>query len=148
MNLTRRQAIGFGAGAIAFVATGMPARASMEATDAAIKAFAGDAAVGEGKITLTTPEIAENGNTVPISVEVDSPMTADDHVTSVAIYADGNPSPEVIAFNFTPAGGVAAAKTRIRLAKTQHVVAVAKMSDGSVVMAKNEVKVTIGGCGG
>ena len=151
MKITRRQALGLGAGAAALAVTGFQsniAYASTESVDAAIKAFAGGAELMEGKIDLTTPEIAENGNTVPIAVSVDSPMTADDYVQSVAIYADGNPNPEVITFNFTSASGVAAARTRIRLAKTQNVVAVAKMSNGSVVMAKNQVKVTIGGCGG
>lgn len=151
MNITRRQTLGLGAGAIALAATGAlltPAYATVEATDEMIKAFTGGAAVGEGKITLTTPEIAENGNTVPIGVAIDSPMTEDDYVLSVALFADGNPNPEVVTFNFTAASGIAAAKTRIRLAKTQNVVAVAKMSDGSFFMTKNQVKVTIGGCGG
>jgi sulfur-oxidizing protein SoxY len=75
-------------------------------------------------------------------------MTEDDYVTSVAIYADGNPSPEVITFNFTPLSGEASATTRMRLAKTQNVIAVAKTSKGGVFMDKKEVKVTIGGCGG
>lgn len=117
-------------------------------SDDRVKEFTGGASVGEGKISLTTPEIAENGNTVPIAVEVDSPMTSDDYVQSVMILADGNPNPEVVTFNFTSMSGVAAAKTRIRLAKTQNIVAVAKMSDGSFQMASNQVKVTIGGCGG
>ena len=113
-----------------------------------IKEFTGGAEVSEGKVSLTTPEIAENGNTVPISVEVDSAMEGDDMVESVMVLADGNPRPEVVTFNFTAMSGVAAAKTRIRLAKTQNVIAVARMSDGSFYMASNEVKVTIGGCGG
>lgn len=151
MNITRRRALGLGAGAAAFVFTGMQisvANATPEATDELVKAFSGGAELGSGAITLTTPEIAENGNTVPIGVEIDSPMTADNYVQSVAIYADGNPNPEVVTFNFTAASGIAAAKTRIRLARTQNVVAVAKMSDGSFQIAKNQVKVTIGGCGG
>jgi len=113
-----------------------------------VKEFTGGAEVGEGKVSLTTPEIAENGNTVPIAVEVDSPMTSDDYVQAVMLLADGNPNPEVATFNFSTMSGVAAAKTRIRLAKTQNILAVAKMSDGSFQMASNQVKVTIGGCGG
>ncbi|MFK7901507.1 MAG: thiosulfate oxidation carrier protein SoxY [Nitratireductor sp.] len=151
MNITRRSALGLGAGVFAFALTGMKvqlANASAEKTDAAIKAFTGGAEMMSGGVNLTTPEIAENGNTVPIGVSVDSPMSADDYVESVAIYAAGNPNPEVVTFNFTPASGVAEAKTRIRLAGTQDVVAVAKMSTGKFVMAKNQVKVTIGGCGG
>lgn len=149
-NINRRQALSLGVGAGAFLAFAGQVRPTFAATktEEAITTFTGGAEVSEGKVKLTTPEIAENGNTVPISVSVDSPMTDADHVTSVAIYADGNPLPNVVTFNFTPASGVAQAKTRIRLAKTQNVVAVAKMSDGSFQMAKNQVKVTIGGCGG
>jgi sulfur-oxidizing protein SoxY len=138
-------------GAAIGVAAGMrtsPAAASAEDAMAKVKEFAGGAEPATGTITLDAPEIAENGNTVPISVSVDSPMTDDDYVTSVAIYADGNPSPEVITFNFTPLSGEASATTRMRLAKTQNVIAVAKTSKGGVFMDKKEVKVTIGGCGG
>lgn len=101
-----------------------------------------------GKITLELPQIAENGNTVPMTVEVESPMTDADYVKSVHIFAEGNPLPEVASFHFTPANGIAKASTRMRLAKTQNVVAVAEMSNGSVFQATTEVKVTIGGCGG
>lgn len=149
--ITRRQALSLGAGSVAFVAAGLQfsaANATAEAADKMIKEFSGGAELASGKIDLITPEIAENGNTVPIAVEIESPMTADDYVQSVALYADGNPNPEVITFNFTVASGVAAAKTRIRLAKTQNVVAVAKMSNGDFHVARNQVKVTIGGCGG
>ena len=75
-------------------------------------------------------------------------MTEANHVTHVHVFADGNPRPDVASFHFTPASGKAAASTRMRLAKTQNIVAVAEMSDGKVVTAKKEVKVTIGGCGG
>ncbi|MFK5980267.1 MAG: thiosulfate oxidation carrier protein SoxY [Rhizobiaceae bacterium] len=149
MTITRRQIMGLGAGALVASGLGLsPSFATSEASQKAIMAFAGDTSVGEGRIELTTPEIAENGNSVPISFSVDSPMSESDHVVSVMLLAEGNPSPEVVTFNFTAASGVAKAKTRIRLAKTQNVVAVAKMSDGSIFMTKNQVKVTIGGCGG
>lgn len=149
MTITRRQLVGIGTGAFVAVGLGMrPAFATAEATEVAIKKFAGGAIIGEGRVELTTPEIAENGNTVPISVSVDSPMSGADYVASVMILAEGNPNPEVVTFNFTAASGVAKAKTRIRLARTQNVVAIAKMSDGSLFMTKNQVKVTIGGCGG
>ena len=110
--------------------------------------FAGGKTPEAGKLSLTAPEIAENGNTVPISVSVDSKMMEGDMVESVIILADGNPNPEVATFNFTAMSGAAAATTRMRLAKTQNVIAVARMADGSVYMDKKEVKVTIGGCGG
>lgn len=150
MNMDRRQFVLAGsAGFVALSAGVLPSFAANDPTAAdLIKEFTGGAETTEGKISLTTPEIAENGNTVPISVEVDSAMEGDDMVESIMLLADGNPRPEVVTFNFTAMSGVAAAKTRIRLAKTQNVVAVAKMADGSFQMASNQVKVTIGGCGG
>ena len=75
-------------------------------------------------------------------------MSADDYVQSVAVYADGNPNPGIATFHFTPLSGQAKATTRIRLAKTQNVIVVAKMSDGSSFIDTKQVKVTIGGCGG
>lgn len=150
MTYTRRSMLALSSGAAAALVgiKAVPAFANAEDTMAKIKEFTGGAEPGTGALSLDAPEIAENGNTVPISVSVESPMTADDYVESVAIYAEGNPSPEVITFNFTPMSGEAAATTRMRLAKTQNVVAVAKTSTGAVFMDKKEVKVTIGGCGG
>ena len=85
---------------------------------------------------------------MPLTVEVESPMTEDDYVKAVHLFADGNPVPTVAKMNFTPRSGEAVASTRIRLAKTQKIHAVAEMSDGSFFTAAQEVKVTIGGCGG
>ena len=99
-------------------------------------------------LTFITPAIAENGNTVPISIEVEGRFSADHYVTAIHVFAEHNPAPEVISFAFTPASGRAKVATRIRLAKTQRVVALAQWSDGRVLQAINEVKVTIGGCGG
>ena len=138
MNFTRRQMMATSAAAMAAFA-GLPAFAS--ATDDMIAELTGGADLGEGAITLNTPEIAENGNTVPI--EVSAPGAK-----SVTVYADGNPVPNVATFNFGPLNPSQSASTRIRLARTQNVVAVAEMADGSWQMAKAEVKVTIGGCGG
>ena len=151
MKLTRRHALGLSAGAIAFAATGLravPASASVEDTEKRIMEFTGGKAPESGKITLDAPEIAENGNTVPVSVSVESAMSGDDLVESVMILAEGNPNPAVATFHFTALSGAATATTRMRLAKTQNVIAVARMKDGSVYMDKKEVKVTIGGCGG
>lgn len=83
-----------------------------------------------------------------MTVTVESPMTPASYVTDVLVVADGNPRPGVATFHFTPDSGIAEANTRIRLASTQWLHAVAKMNDGSFFMAKKEVKVTIGGCGG
>lgn len=149
MKINRRQMLGLSAGAaLLSVAGGRLAWADVPATDKRIMDFTGGKTPEAGKITLTAPEIAENGNTVPISVNVESAMTGSDMVESVMIVADGNPNPEVATFHFTAMSGTAVATTRMRLAKTQNVVAVAKMADGSVYMDKKEVKVTIGGCGG
>ncbi len=141
------------AGTGAFAALSMSlfpglARADAAAVAEAIKERIGDRMVAEGRITLELPQIAENGNTVPLGIEVDSPMTEEDHVTAVHLFAEKNPLPNVATIRFTAASGRAKASTRMRLLKTQNVVAVAEMSDGSVYMAKTEVKVTIGGCGG
>ena len=151
MTLTRRRMLALTAGAAvlpALFAGSRPAFASAEDVTKIVMEFTGGKEPQTGKITLTAPEIAENGNTVPVSVEVDSAMTDSDMVDSVLILADGNPRPEVATFHFTALSGSATATTRMRLAKTQNVYAVAKMADGSVHMDKKEVKVTIGGCGG
>ena len=117
----------------------MPAFASK--TDDAIAAFTDGAGVAEGGIELTAPEIAENGNTVPVSVVAPGAV-------SIMLFATGNQTPAVATFNFGPMAGARSGATRIRLAKTQDVVAVAKMEDGSFRKAGATVKVTIGGCGG
>jgi sulfur-oxidizing protein SoxY len=102
----------------------------------------------DGKVTLKAPEIAENGNAVPLTVSVDSPMTGKDHVKAIYIAADGNPNPGVSVFEFTPMSGKAEVALRVRLSQTQKLVAVAEMNDGSLFTASREIKVTIGGCGG
>ncbi|MXQ07469.1 thiosulfate oxidation carrier protein SoxY [Alphaproteobacteria bacterium GH1-50] len=138
MKLTRRETIFAGFGAAVATVLPLPALASV---DDAVAAFTGGADVGSDGITLNTPEIAENGNTVPI--EVSAPGAV-----SIMILAAGNPNPDVATFNFGPLAASQSASTRIRLAGTQDVIAVAKMADGSFVRTANEVKVTIGGCGG
>jgi sulfur-oxidizing protein SoxY len=147
-GINRRQVLAGSAGVLAVATLGVaPARAANNAQDL-IKAFTGGKPAPEGKVKLDLPEIAENGNTVPMTVTVDSPMTEQSHVTEVLVLADGNPNAGVATFHFSPASGVAEANTRIRLATTQNIIAVAKMNDGSFVMAAKQVKVTIGGCGG
>jgi sulfur-oxidizing protein SoxY len=149
MNLTRRTLLtGSAAAAVASFFGSQQAFASVEELNKAISEFTGGAEPGEGPVTLITPEIAENGNSVPVSVLVESPMTEDDHVQSVMILAEDNPLPNVATFHFSAMSGEARASTRMRLAKTQNVVAVAKMSNGDVYKVSNNVKVTIGGCGG
>jgi sulfur-oxidizing protein SoxY len=148
IELTRRQAFALAAGAAAAIGGFQTPAFAANDSEELIKKFTGGKAPAAGKVKLDVPEIAENGNTVPMTVTVESPMTDESHVTSVLILADGNPRAGVATFHFTPAGGVCEANTRIRLASTQNVVAVAKMNDGSFFMEKKQVKVTIGGCGG
>jgi len=138
MKFSRRETMLMALGASAVAMLPMPAMADV---DDLIAAFTGGAEVGEGGLTLTAPEIAENGNTVP--VEVSAPGAV-----SIMLLATGNPTPGAATFNFGPLAGSQSASTRIRLAKTQNVMAVAKMADGSFVQVTQEVKVTIGGCGG
>ena len=148
IGVSRRQVLAGSAGALAIAAFGVaPAQAANNAQDL-IKAFTGGKPATEAKVKLDLPEIAENGNTVPMTVTVESPMTEASHVTEVLVLADGNPIAGVATFHFSPASGVAEANTRIRLAATQNIIAVAKMNDGSFVTASKQVKVTIGGCGG
>jgi sulfur-oxidizing protein SoxY len=145
----RRQFLAASVSAVAVAAWAgsiVPAAAN-DASDRIAK-FTGGKPPASGKVKIDMPEIAENGNTVPMTVAVDSPMTEQSHVTDVLVVADGNPNGGVVTFHFTPMSGVAEANTRIRLAKTQTVTVVAKMNDGSVYAASKEIKVTIGGCGG
>jgi sulfur-oxidizing protein SoxY len=148
-GLSRREALLAGAAA-AFATLLVPglALASPETVEAELKKLLGDKKAVEGKVKIDAPQIAENGLVVPITVEVESPMTDASHVKALHVFADGNPLPNVASFKFTPASGKALASTRMRLAQTQNIICVAEMSDGAVHMAKAEVKVTIGGCGG
>ena len=157
-NATERGAFGrrglleaAGGGARASVGGGLvpnTAKATPESVAKFMAKESGTSTPKSGKVKIKLPEIAENGNTVPLTISVESPMTQDNYVKSVYIGADGNPKPQIVSFNLTPASGKAVVSTRIRLRKTQKVVATAVMSDGSVYQSKKKVKVTIGGCGG
>lgn len=150
--LSRRQILataGTGVAAVAGLSLASGAAlASPEEVQAKIKELIGGTEPKAGKVTVSGPEIAENGNTVPIEITVDSPMTDDNYVKAVHVMADGNPAPGVASFYFTPLSGQATAKFRARLAQTQKIKAVALMSDGSAFTGEKEIKVTIGGCGG
>ena len=149
-HLSRRSALALGAGGAALTIVGWGPAAFAAAKEAAddIAKFTGGKPPVKGKISIELPEIAENGNTVPLSFTVDAPMTADDHVAEVLVVADGNPRPGVAKFQFSPASGKAEASTRIRLATTQNIIVVAKTSKGEFLTNQKLVKVTIGGCGG
>ncbi|WP_121630861.1 thiosulfate oxidation carrier protein SoxY [Tropicibacter alexandrii] len=138
MDFTRRETLALGAGAA--LMTVLPFRVNAAADDA-INEFTGGAAVADGGVDLDAPEIAENGNTVPIGVSAEG-------ATAILLLAAGNPTPGVATYNFGPLAGSTAASTRIRLAGTQDVIAIAKLADGSFARASKTVKVTIGGCGG
>ncbi|MVO17456.1 thiosulfate oxidation carrier protein SoxY [Parasedimentitalea huanghaiensis] len=138
MEFSRRDTLALGLGAA--VVTVLPFSVNAAADDV-IATFTGGADMGDAGIDLTAPEIAENGNTVP--VEVSAPGAS-----AILLVATGNPTPGVAQFNFGPLAGSQSASTRIRLAGTQDVVAIAKLADGSFAKASSTVKVTIGGCGG
>jgi sulfur-oxidizing protein SoxY len=152
-NPSRRKILALGAGGVAAVAVARdvrPAAATPEEAAAVIAKFTGGktAVAEKGRIKIDLPEIAEDGNTVPLSIGIDSPMTSDDHVTDVLVVADANPRPVTATFHFTVMSGRATASTRMRLASTENVIVVAKTSDGRFFTEQKPVKVTIGGCGG
>ncbi len=142
-RLTRRTALAAMAGALV-------ARNAFATADQAKEWLAGQATgtPQAGKVTLKAPEIAENGNAVPLTVSVDSEMSEKSYVKAIYIAADGNPNPGVAVFEMTPRSGKAEISLRVRLQQTEKIVAVAEMNDGSLYTASREVKVTIGGCGG
>jgi sulfur-oxidizing protein SoxY len=142
MNFTRRETLVLGAGAVALAALPMSASAASDLdADAIIAEFTGGAAMSDTGVTLSAPEIAENGNTVPIGVDAPGAV-------AIMVVAPANPTPKVAVFKFGALAAAQSAKTRIRLASTQDVMAVAQMADGSFVRTSRTVKVTIGGCGG
>jgi sulfur-oxidizing protein SoxY len=122
------------------------AHATPEEMQAAIDAFTGGTEMQEGGLTLKVPLLVENGNAVPLTVSVESPMTEADHVTEIAVFNERNPLPEVVTFHFTPWSGRAEAQTRMRLSGSQNVHAVARMSDGSYRHAMTDVIVTAPAC--
>ena len=149
-QLSRRDALALGASGAALTAIGWSTSATAAAKEAAeqIAKFTGGKTAEKGKVLIELPEIAENGNTVPLSVSVDAPMSADNYVSEILVVADGNPNPGVATFHLSPLSGKAEASTRIRLATTQNIIAVAKTSKGEFFTNQKLVKVTIGGCGG
>ena len=122
------------------------ARATPEALAAAIKEVTGDAPLREGKVTLDVPPLVENGNTVPLTVSVESPMTSDYYVKAIHVFNEKNPQPHVFHASLSPVNGRAVIATRIKLADAQKVVAVAETSKGEFWTAQAEVIVTIAAC--
>jgi sulfur-oxidizing protein SoxY len=145
MTMQRRTALALGAA----LATGLVVRPGMAATGdlaAAVNAYAGGKTPQPGKVKLDISTLVENGNAVPMTVSVDSPMTAADHVLSVALFNERNPQREVANFVFGPHAARAAASTRIRLATSQKLVAVALLSDGTAWSRTVDVIVTLAAC--
>jgi sulfur-oxidizing protein SoxY len=142
---TRRQMLAAGAGALS-LAVSRPARATPETMAAAIKAFVGEANVQKGRVSLDIPLLVENGNSVPVTVTVESPMTMADFVKSIALFNERNPQPNVAHFHLGPRAGRATVSTRIRLGDSQNIVAIAQMSDGSFWSDSAELIVTLPAC--
>lgn len=116
------------------------------ALEEAIRKVTGNAAVREGKVRLQVPPLIDNGNTVPLSVEVDSPMSAADHVKAIHVFTERNPQPYVVSAYLGPRAGRARIATRARIADTGSVVAVAQLSDGSFWSHSVRVIVTLSAC--
>lgn len=141
LGLSRREALRLAAVAGVAVAASAPIRAFAAGADGMVGAIIGGRTPGEGLIALDLPGEPADGNAVPITVTVNSPMTRQDHVSALHLFADGNRTPQVAVFHFTPASGRARVETRIRLVQSQDIVAVAEMSDGSVQIARRRVEV-------
>lgn len=142
---TRREVLVMGAGALALAAVG-PAQASPESMAEAIKAFVGEAEVQKGRVTLEIPALVENGNSVPVKVTVESPMTPQDFVKTIAIFNERNPQPNVANFHLSARAGRAEVSTRIRLGDSQNIVAIAQLSDGTFWSDTAELVVTLPAC--
>jgi sulfur-oxidizing protein SoxY len=132
-----------GLGAIITVA---PAHATPMEMQDAVRKVVGSASVTKGRVQLELPPLSENGNTVPLTVSVESPMTPADHVRAIHVFTELNPQPDVVSFRLGPRAGVARVATRIRLANTQTVTAIGELSDGSFWSASAAVVVTLAAC--
>lgn len=138
----------FGAllGAFTFRCVDAAARGMPSVTQDAIRKVVGDGEVRPGRVKLDVPPLIDNGNAVPLAVSVESPMTAADHVKSIHVFTEKNPQPNVISVYLGPRSGRATLTTRIRLADTQTITAIAEMSDGSYWSASVSVVVTLAAC--
>ncbi|MCK1382660.1 SoxY-related AACIE arm protein [Bradyrhizobium sp. 21] len=150
MPTTRRQFLSIAGGVAAAGSIPIVTLRPLEATPAmlttAIRNVVGEAPVRTGKVKLDIPPLVENGNTVPMTVSVASPMTADDYVKSIHVFNEKNPQPNVGNFHLGPSSGRAQISTRIRLADTQKVVAIARLSDDTFWQVTAEIVVTLAAC--
>jgi sulfur-oxidizing protein SoxY len=144
---TRRAVLlGTLAGSVAVTIRLEPAQATPERMRTAIRNVVGEASIRKGRVELEVPPLVENGNTVALSVAVDSPMTATDYVKALHVFNEKNPQPNVISVHFGPRAGKAKISTRFRLADSQMVTAIAEMSDGTFWSASADVIVTLAAC--
>ncbi len=141
-----KQVKGLGLLALGICLNPSAAFAKKEDADEAIKKITGGAAIREGKVKLTIPPLVENGNLVVLKVSVDSPMTASDYVKTIHVIAEANPSPNIFTVFLTPRSGTANVTTRVRLADSQKVWAIAQMSNGSLWQGSAETLVTLSAC--
>ena len=143
---TRREFFGLAGGAAMLAVTLRPAEATPTMLASAIRNVVGTATVQTGKVKLEIPPLVENGNTVPMTVSVASPMAPEDHVRSIHVFNEKNPQPNIGNFYLGPQAGRAQVSTRIRLADSQKVVAVARLSDDTFWSASVDVVVTLAAC--
>lgn len=144
---TRRAVLlGTLAGSVAVTIRLEPAQATPERMRTAIRNVVGEASIRKGRVALEVPPLVENGNTVALSVAVDSPMTATDYVKALHVFNEKNPQPNVISVHLGPRAGKAKISTRFRLADSQMVTAIAEMSDGTFWSASADVIVTLAAC--
>jgi sulfur-oxidizing protein SoxY len=135
------------AGAVLALRAVPPALATPEALAVALADTFGERPLQAGRVRIEVPQLSEDGNVVPVTIAVDSPMSAEDHVRAIHLFAEKNNLPRVIELRLTPAMGRARVATRIRLSASQRIQAVAEMNDGSLWTAAAEVEVTNAGCG-
>jgi len=147
---TRRQFLGIAGTAAAIgtipVVSLRPVAATPETMTAAIRNIIGSATVRTGKVKLDVPPLVENGNTVPMTITVSSPNTAEDHVKSIHVFNEKNPQPNIGNFYLGPRAGRGQVSTRIRLADSQKITAIARLSDDSLWSATADVVVTLAAC--
>lgn len=144
-DLSRRSALGAGVAALVTLVV-RPAGATTQSMQSAIQEFTGGAAIKPGRVTMDIPPLVENGNSVPLIITVDSPMTETDYVKTIAVFNERNPQPNIGTFHLSARSGRAYVSTRIRLGDSQAITAVAQMSDGSLWSGTAELVVTLPAC--
>jgi sulfur-oxidizing protein SoxY len=143
---TRRAVLAGGTGLLSLALIRSADAAAPESMEAAVREFVGEAGMRRGRVKLAVPPLVENGNSIGVTVNVESPMTAGDHVRRIGVFNEKNPQPNVAVFHLGPRSGKASVQTRIRLASSQKLMAVAEMSDGTFWSDSADVYVTLAAC--